>query len=569
MPFQRALLGLIVLAVLAGALPTGVLIDRWVGRDLENRVHEEVAAAPRLLADRDAAIAEAMAMHAQELARTPGLAAALAAHDQVAVQRIIDGGPRRDPAEANLVVGANGHVWGGPALTTLLLDSTKRGATLVTVTADGRSLATVALAPVFDHATWVGAAGVSRPLDRSAADALAGLARSDVVVLAADDHVAATTVDSSAAEALRVASAKGPTAEARIGADRYFLARAPLPGGAAVLFARDIDQELVLLRRLRRMLAASWLAALAVALALGAVLARRLSRPVERLAGAAGRLASGDFSAPLVDSDIQEIEGLSRAFDTMRQALAARLHEIETANAALEERTRRLSALQAELMQRDRLAATGHLVVQLAHEIRNPVAALRNCLELIRRRVPGDSEARAFADLAVGELMRMHALVEQLLDLNRPSSRQSTTCDPAAVAREVAALIVLGDGDLGVDVTGDARVRAGITANALKQVLINLSRNAREAHAARVEIDVRGDGVVTVSDDGSGIPANVLPRIFDPFFSTKTAVHGVGLGLFVAEGLVSSAGGRMRASNRPTGRGAVFTIELPLEASDR
>jgi two-component system C4-dicarboxylate transport sensor histidine kinase DctB len=70
--------------------------------------------------------------------------------------------------------------------------------------------------------------------------------------------------------------------------------------------------------------------------------------------------------------------------------------------------------------------------------------------------------------------------------------------------------------------------------------------------------------VITVGDDGPGIPADLLPRIFDPFVSTKTAVHGVGLGLFVAEGLVRSAGGRIQAWNRSEGPGAIFTLDLPI-----
>jgi signal transduction histidine kinase len=564
MPFRRALLALIVLAVLAGALPTGALIDRWVGRELDSRVREAVTDAPRMLADRNVAIADAMTMHAKELAQTPGLARALGARDRVAAQRALDARPHKDPAEGSVVVGADGSTWMGPTPEGRLIDSTRRSATPVVVIPDGRSLAMVALAPVFDRGTWVGAAGVSRPLDRGAADVLAGLTRSDVVILAPDGNVAAATVDSTLAEALRAASLQASRNETRIAGQRYFLALAPLSGAASVVFARNVDRELALLPRLRRVLAASWLGALAVTLALGAVLARRLSRPVEQLAAAADRLASGDFAAPLGRSEIREVERLSQAFDTMREVLAARLHEIEAANVALEERTQRLAALQAELMQRDRLAATGHLVVQLAHEIRNPVAAVRNCLELIRRRIGGDAEAMGFADLAVGELMRMHALAEQLLDLNRPGDPGSATCDPLAVAREVASLTALGDGDVQIEVTGLPDVRAAIAGDALKQVLINLSRNAREAHGTHLEIDVRVDGVITVADDGPGIPAGLLPRIFDPFVSTKTAVHGVGLGLFVAEGLIRSAGGRIQASNRADGHGAVFTLDLPV-----
>ena len=79
-------------------------------------------------------------------------------------------------------------------------------------------------------------------------------------------------------------------------------------------------------------------------------------------------------------------------------------------------------------MQRDRLGAAGRLVAQLAHEIRNPIASLRNCLELIRRRVDDDPEAREFADLAIDELLRMHELAEQMLDLNRPRDPGAQRC---------------------------------------------------------------------------------------------------------------------------------------------
>ena len=111
---------------------------------------------------------------------------------------------------------------------------------------------------------------------------------------------------------------------------------------------------------------------------------------------------------------------MSTTFDSMRRALAARLEELGHANVELVDRNARLTALQSDLMQRDRLDAAGRLVAQLAHEIRNPIASLRNCLELIRRRVEHDPEALEFTDLAIDELLRMHELAEQMLDLNRP-----------------------------------------------------------------------------------------------------------------------------------------------------
>jgi len=136
-----------------------------------------------------------------------------------------------------------------------------------------------------------------------------------------------------------------------------------------------------------------------------------------------------------------------------------------------------------------------------------------------------------------------------------------------------------GGDALDISVSGDEGLEAAIGPDALKQVLLNLVQNGREAYVgwtgkpagpARVAIEVSAasDEIrIEVSDNGPGIPPEILSRIFDPFFTTKDAVHGVGLGLFVAEGLVRSAGGKITAGNRaPSGErgdGAWFRIELP------
>jgi signal transduction histidine kinase len=315
------------------------------------------------------------------------------------------------------------------------------------------------------------------------------------------------------------------------------------------------------------------------------VLAARIARPVRQLAGTAAAFASGDLETPVPSSQINEVRQVADTFDDMRRALAARLEELAHANAALTDRNARLTALQADLMQRDRLAATGRLVAQLAHEIRNPVASLRNCLELIRRRVERDPEAREFADLAIDELLRMHELAEQMLDVARPRDPGASRCAPMLVAREVARLAAVGPTPASgamvtIDVTGDDGAAAAMAPDALKQVLINLVQNSRDANAsggpARVGIAVGVEGArvtIDVVDDGPGIAPGILHRVFDPFFTTKDAVHGVGLGLFVAEGLVRTAGGSIAARNARDGsgtpyRGAWFHIELPAPNDD-
>jgi signal transduction histidine kinase len=123
-------------------------------------------------------------------------------------------------------------------------------------------------------------------------------------------------------------------------------------------------------------------------------------------------------------------------------------------------------------------------------------------------------------------------------------------------------------------VTGDTEVRASISDEALKQILLNLVQNARDAMEGSGSVEMRvsshnGVVVVDVLDQGPGIPDGDLPRIFDPFYSTKEEVRGVGLGLFTAEGLVRGAGGRITGRNREDGPGAWFRIELPAwDAAD-
>ncbi|MEP6730822.1 MAG: ATP-binding protein [bacterium] len=576
---QRALLGSVAVAMLAGFVPASIALDRRLAAALEDRARIDLALAPRLLADRMTATSDAMMMHAKDLAQLPGLAAALGAGDRVAALRLVDGARATLGGSEPLIVGRDGAAWVGPHVDSTMVAETRAGRMPVATQRAGDMVQRIALAPVHHAGKWVGAAGLANALDDRVAGLLAGLTRSGVVIATADNHATGTTLDTATTLALLAAARNAELdsvprmVEAARG--RYLAVAAPQSSAGLVIFVRSMDDELAVLPVLRRVAGVAAFGALLVALLLGAVLATRIARPVEQLAAAASALAEERFTAPLPVSRIHEVSRMSNAFDAMRRALAARLDELRHANETLGEGNARLTALQAELMQRDRLAATGRLVTQLAHEIRNPVASLRNCLELIRRRVVHDPEATEFADLAIDELLRMHELAEQMLDLNRPRNSGAVTCNPFVVANEVIRLANLATDLTRCRITamGDSTLTAAIAPDALKQVLLNIVHNAREAlatidspHASGVVDIVIGqpDGaiVIDVSDNGPGIAADIAARLFDPFFTTKGDMHGVGLGLFVAEGLVRSTGGRMQAGNRDNG-GAFVHIELP------
>jgi signal transduction histidine kinase len=586
---QRAILGAIVGALLAGIVPAGVALDRRLAAALEQRARDDLALAPRLFKDRRASTADALMMHAKDLAHLPGLAEAIASGDRLRAIRLVDDAHATLGGGDAVLVGPNGESWIGPPVDAALLARTRDGEMPVSLSLSSTAINNVAVAPVTTDKAWTGAAGLVSPLDARAAEALSGLTRSAVVVVASNGATV-TTLDTMSTRLIIAEGAAGRLASTPMqivgGPRRLIAVSAPLDGVGSVVFARYLDDELAVLPQLRRVAAISAIAALALALILGAIFAARIAQPVRELSTAAAAVERGEFNAPLPTSRVVEVQQMATTFDSMRRALAARLEELRNANAALVDRNARLTALQSDLMQRDRLGAAGRLVGQLAHEIRNPIASLRNCLELIRRRVENDAEAREFADIAIDELLRMHELAEQMLDLNRPRDPGAQRCHPVVVAREVSRLALVGAGpeELQITISGEDRVEAAMGPDALKQVLLNLIQNGREAYAGwaakpdePARIGIRVDSVdheirIEVTDNGPGIPPEILPRIFDPFFTTKEAVHGVGLGLFVAEGLVRTAGGRITAGNASpsAGRrhGAWFRIELPTATGE-
>lgn len=567
---QTALLGLVGIALLAGIVPAGFMLDRWLARELEARAWRDVALAPAILADRSAAIGDAMMMHAKDVANAPGLAAALRRGDAATALRLAS-----DVAgafeERPVLVTADGTVLDGPAPDETLLAATRRGEMPVAVVRDSAAAYMLSIAAVMDAGRWLGAAGVATPLDANAAEALAGLTRSDLVLLLAGELSIASAA-SPAADAITREVRQSATAEPRevgVGDGRYLVVTAPL-AQAEVAFVRDLRRELAILPELRRVLYGSGAAALAVALVLGSLLALVLVRPVRALAAAADDVSRERYDAPLDRSPLREVRRVTQAFDAMRAALARRIDELRSANRALEERQQRLTALQSELIRRERVAASGRIAAELAHEIRNPVANLRNCLELLHRRLEGDAQGREFATLAIDELLRMHELAERMLDLNRPAAPDQRTCDAAEVAREVAALARIGTASSVATfaVRADGPCTVALPPDALKQVLLNLVQNAREVvpHGLAMVLRVACDGertVIDIDDNGPGVDPALRARIFDPFFTTRGNAGGIGLGLFVVEGIVRAHGGSVSIDDAPGAPGARFRITLP------
>ena len=227
------------------------------------------------------------------------------------------------------------------------------------------------------------------------------------------------------------------------------------------------------------------------------------------------------------------------------------------------ERLRELEDLQQKLVAHARLAMLGETVAVLAHEIRNPVAAIVNALALLRR---SPSTPIAPLRIAEEEALRLERLVKDLLHVARPLDARRDVFDLAELASwAVASLQARGDPPTAtIELVAPIPVPAIGDTFLVGLALENLMANAlRAAGLGRVRVTVEGRGhsaYLVVDDDGPGVPADLVERIFEPFFTTHAS--GTGLGLAIVRKVTDAHKGRVRAATSTLG-GARFEVELP------
>jgi signal transduction histidine kinase len=335
----------------------------------------------------------------------------------------------------------------------------------------------------------------------------------------------------------------------------------------AILHQQPEDEAYALARRTTRDTLIIGGAALALALALGAFFARRLTRPLAALAKRADAIAAGsaDAGAPIVGPG--EIGVLGQRIDEMARRIAER------------------SELQAALARGDRLASVGVMSAQVAHEINNPLTTVLGYAKLLQEDKPEGHPDRNALEMIASEAERMKSIVGSLLEYARtprtseqqmqtPAARElPPACEPAAVIRHVTALLgpqlKRAKAELATDVQSTASVT--IDAHALQQVLVNLVQNASQAMmetGGTITLGVRPatGGIatlITVNDEGPGVPREKRSKVFDPFYTTKAAGVGTGLGLAVCKHLVATAGGSIEVTDGRNGRGAEFRVVIP------
>jgi signal transduction histidine kinase len=231
------------------------------------------------------------------------------------------------------------------------------------------------------------------------------------------------------------------------------------------------------------------------------------------------------------------------------------------------------------LRRRDRLAAMGELASTVAHEIRNPLNAIAMSAQRLGReypRPPGQPDGEELDDLLgviQHESARINQTVQQFLDYARPRplNRHVVQIAPWLDGLSRSASSIAAARGVHIATRAPAALRASIDPAQLGEALDNLLRNAIEAspEGGTVTLDAGADGkgvAIVVADEGAGIPGDALPRIFDLYFTTKA--EGTGIGLAVAQQVVSSHGGTIEVDSEP-GRGTRMRVRIPADEAAR
>lgn len=238
--------------------------------------------------------------------------------------------------------------------------------------------------------------------------------------------------------------------------------------------------------------------------------------------------------------------------------------KIENANANLRDARERL-------LHGERLAAIGEMATNLAHELKNPLVTIGGFAGRLLKSLPGETREHQYADTIVNEVSRLEKMLTDILSFSRKPTICFSECDLAEILRDCIASCETAFEDKGLTLStfiADGVWNLHGDCHQLKQIFLNLILNACDAMVDGGHLTVSvckatpedNSAVVSIKDTGGGIPKEILPRIFSPFFTTKQ--HGTGLGLAIANRIAINHFGSIEAENYENG--AIFKVKLPL-----
>jgi signal transduction histidine kinase len=346
------------------------------------------------------------------------------------------------------------------------------------------------------------------------------------------------------------------------GGDEELLAYAPIEvggrvtGAVRVVIAASEPTKSVLRRSGLLLLLLAFADALLV-LGLGLfVLKQLVVKPLGQLRRATALMTAGDWEPRIAEEGPKEFAALASAFNQM---------------------TVSLSVQREQIIRSEKLASVGQLAAGVAHEIGNPLAAILGYVDIMRSDLAGKgdlpvADRQDALDRVKAETQRIHRIIRELLEFSRPSREDPVPTDPLRVVQSARALCAPQGRFREVRVVttpaSEAWPQVMVAPSRLVQVFVNLMLNAADAMAGKGTLVVacqaeRRRVILTVTDEGPGVPKENRRKVFDPFFTTKPVGQGTGLGLPVCRSIVESFGGTLELAPSADGEGAKFAITLP------
>jgi signal transduction histidine kinase len=346
------------------------------------------------------------------------------------------------------------------------------------------------------------------------------------------------------------------------GGDEELLAYAPVEvRGRVVAAARVViaasEPTKSVLRRSGLLLLLLAIADALLVLGLGLfVLTQLVVKPLGHLRRATALMTAGDWEPRIAEEGPKEFAALASAFNQM---------------------TASLSVQREQIIRSEKLASVGQLAAGVAHEIGNPLAAILGYVDILRSDLAGKGDLPAAdrqdaLDRVKAETQRIHHIIRELLEFSRPSREDPEPTDPLRIVQSAQALLAPQSRFREVRIVtmpaNETWPQVMVAPSRLVQVFVNLMLNAADAMSGKgtIMVTCQQEGrrvILTVADEGPGVPKENRRKVFDPFFTTKPVGQGTGLGLSVCRSIVESFNGSLELSPSATGEGAKFAIALP------